>query len=321
MSGGEFDLIERHFRRATSGRRDVVLGIGDDAAILRVPFGHDLVVSIDTLNEGVHFTPGVAARDLAHKALAVSLSDLAAMGAEPAWATLALSLPKRDEAWLAGFVDGLSALAGEYGVALVGGDTTRGPLSVTLQLHGFVPPGQALCRNGARPGDRVFVTGTLGDAALALELRRTGQEEVGALARRLDRPDPRVREGRSLRDIASAAIDVSDGLLADIGHVLAASGVGARIRLADLPRSSDFLETVSGRDDEAVWPLVTAGGDDYELCFTVPPDRLSALDEAVEDWTSPVTPIGEIVAGDGLTCLGADGREYGQGRSGFDHFA
>ena len=320
MSTGEFDLIERYFRRATPGRRDVVLGVGDDAAILRLPAGHDLVVSIDTLNEGVHFAPGVVARDLAHKALAVSLSDLAAMGADPAWATLALSLPKREEAWLAGFVDGLSALAGEYGVALVGGDTTRGPLSVTLQLHGHVPPGQALCRNGARPGDHVFVTGTLGDAALALELRRSGSE-VSALCRRLDRPAPRGRVGRALRGIASAAIDLSDGLLADLGHVLTASGVGARIDLAALPRSPAFKEAMAGRPDEAAWPFMTAAGDDYELCFTVPPDRLPALEEVVRGWAVSVTRIGEIVDGAGLSCRRADGSEYRPRRVGYDHFA
>ncbi len=320
MSRGEFALIERHFRRATAGRDDVALGIGDDAAILRVPAGHDLAVSIDTLNEGVHFAAGVAGRDLGHKALAVGLSDLAAMGADPAWATLALSLPSVDEAWLDAFVDGLSSLAGEHGVALVGGDTTRGPLSATLQIHGLVPPGRALRRGGARPGDQVFVTGTLGDAGLALELRREGRE-VPALGRRLDRPDPRIREGRALRGIATAAIDVSDGLVADLGHILTASGVGGRIELAALPFSEAFREAVVGRADEAVWVLATAAGDDYELCFTVPPAQLEALDAIVRGWDVPVTRIGEIVAGCGLQLLRPDGGVYRPGRAGYDHFA
>ncbi|HYQ72938.1 MAG TPA: thiamine-phosphate kinase, partial [Gammaproteobacteria bacterium] len=213
MSETEFDIIRRYFTRQTVRHEAVLTGIGDDAAVLQVPKDRELLVCIDTLVAGVHFPPDTPAAAIGHKALAVNLSDLAAMGADPAWATLALTLPEPDPVWLEAFAGGFLALAGHHGVQLIGGDTTRGPLSVTVQAHGLAPPGQALRRTGAKPGDRIYVTGTLGDAGLALRLPEAARTELRA---RLDYPEPRLEAGRRLRGLASAVIDISDGLLADL---------------------------------------------------------------------------------------------------------
>lgn len=315
MALNEFQLIERYFAAGGLRREDVVLGIGDDAALLRVPPGMELAVSIDTLVEGVHFPAGTQAAAVGHKALAVGLSDLAAMGAEPAWATLSLSLPEADEDWLGGFASGLSALAGRYGVQLVGGDTVRGPLVVTLQVHGLVPAGQALRRRGARPGDRVYVTGTLGDAGLGLRLLRGELQATAAdtaYARgRLDLPQPRVETGLALRGIASAAIDVSDGLAADLGHILEVGGVGAVIDASALPLSEALVRSV---EPAAALELALTAGDDYELCFTVPAAK-------VEDLAGlSCTCIGQIEAGCGLRVAAADGSPVPLDHLGFDHF-
>jgi thiamine-monophosphate kinase len=243
MALTEFNLIERYFTRpAAAPDPDVILGIGDDAALVRVPTGMELAVATDTLVEGVHFPPQTAPETIGHKALAVNLSDMAAMGAEPRWATLALTLPQADEDWLTAFSSGFLALAAAEGVQLIGGDTTRGPLSITVQILGLLPSGSALRRSGACAGDLVYVTGTLGDAGLALRMLQHahGSAAVAApLAQRLNQPQPRTQEGLALRGIASAAIDISDGLCADLGHILAASGVGAHINLAALPLSAD----------------------------------------------------------------------------------
>ena len=230
----EFELISR-IRERVASRDDVVLGIGDDAALLLPPAGMQLVVAMDTLNEGVHFPAGTAPSAIGWKALAVNLSDLAAMGATPAWCTLSLSLPEPDAGFIDGFLDGFLQLAQRHDVALVGGDTTRGPLSVCVTVHGFVEPGQALRRDGARVGDEVWVSGTLGDAAAALAQWRGGDAMDASLRERLDRPTPRLALGRALRGIATACIDVSDGLLADLAHVCKASGVGAEVDAAALP--------------------------------------------------------------------------------------
>jgi len=311
----EFELIDHCFRRA--GRRDdVALGIGDDAAVLAVPAGRRLVVALDTLNEGVHFLPGTAPADLGWKALAVNLSDLAAMGAEPAWLTLSLSLPRADESWACAFADGLFALADRHGMALVGGDTTRGPLSVGVQAIGLVEPGRELRRSGARPGDSVLVSGTLGDAAAALgQLKATGKADP-ALRARLDRPEPRLALGRRLAGLASACIDVSDGLLADLGHLLDASGCGARIELARLPRA-DAMRV----DSEAeLWDLQLAGGDDYELCFTVGAARLAEAEGLAAELGVRVSRIGTVEAQPGIRCLRPDGGLHQPPAAGWDHF-
>lgn len=313
----EFDLIARIHARAAS-RDDVVLGIGDDAAILRVPPGRDLVVAMDTLNSGVHFPEDTAPADIGWKSLAVNLSDLAAMAATPAWCTLSLSLPQPDAAWVDGFLDGFLELAMRYEVALVGGDTTRGPLSVCVTVHGLVEPRGALRRKGAHVGDDVWVTGTLGDAAAALRQWEAGDAIDPALRARLDRPTPRVAAGHALAGIATACIDVSDGLLADLGHVCRASRVGAVLDVDALP-ASDALRRAFGRETARV--LQSAGGDDYELCFTAPKTARLAVESALFASDVPVTRIGRITADAGLIVLhDADGTEWSPPRRGYEHF-
>ncbi|MFP7722534.1 thiamine-phosphate kinase [Lysobacter sp. A3-1-A15] len=314
----EFDLIHRIHQRARN-RDDVVLGIGDDAALLQPPAGRQLVVAMDTLNAGVHFPVGTMAADIGWKALAVNLSDLAAMGAEPAWCTLSLSLPDADPAWVDGFLDGFLDLADRHRVSLVGGDTTRGPLSVCVTVHGFIEPGSALRRAGAMAGDDVWVTGTLGDAAAALS--RLHEVPPGAghdeMARRLDRPTPRVGCGRALVGLAHAAIDISDGLLADVGHVARASGVSIRLEVDALP-ASDALGEAFAADTRRT--LQASGGDDYELCFTTPVDarhRVAALSETLG---LRITRIGTVEAGEGVHATLADGRAWQPARNGYAHF-
>jgi thiamine-monophosphate kinase len=312
----EFDLIER-IRARAGARVDVVLGIGDDAALLAPPSGLLLAVATDTLNVDVHFPGETAAADIGWKALAVNLSDLAAMGAQPAWATLSLSLPHAEVAWVDAFLDGFLELASRHGLALVGGDTARGPLSICVTVHGFVARDAALRRAGARAGDDVWVTGTLGDAAAALLQWRAGGAADPALRARLDRPTPRIEAGLGLAGIASAAIDVSDGLLADLGHVCSASGVGAEIELAALPAS----EALAMRfDADARRVLQAASGDDYELCFTAPPDRRDAVAALAARSAVPMTRIGRVVAGSGVRALLPGGNEWPAPRAGHVHF-
>ncbi len=316
MSHSEFELIRRFFSEQGVQRADVPLGIGDDAALLTPPADQQLAMSVDTLIAGVHFPLDTPVLAVGHKALAVNLSDLAAMGAEPAWATLALSLPEADEAWLSDFARGFFSLARKHQVQLVGGDTTCGPLSITVQVTGFVPPGQALTRSGARPGDGVYLTGTVGDAGLGLRLQQQGEPHsaVGAtLIRRLDSPAPRIATGIHLRGRASSAIDVSDGLAADLGHILAASGVGAELHIEQLPLSAAFRELAPAD----AWQAAVSAGDDYELCFTLPPGEEHVLTEL----DCPCTRIGEITATPGLRWYDARGNELSLERSGFDHFS
>ena len=317
----EFDLIERIRARAIA-RDGVLLGIGDDAALLQVPAGHELAVTADTLNAGVHFPADAPPADIGWKALAVNLSDLASMGARPAWCTLSLSLPGDDTAWLDAFLDGFLGLADTHAVALVGGDTTRGPLSIAVTAMGWVEAGAALRRDGARPGDDVWVTGTLGDAALALShllgKRTLNENQLAAVLPRLDHPHPRILAGQALRGLASSALDLSDGLASDLGHILKASGVRAQIDLDLLPLSPVLQDAVPARD---AWQLALAGGDDYELCFTVPQEHHGALDTALANCGVRFTRIGRIQAGD-------PGIDYVQGEQpvelhlkGWDHFA
>jgi len=315
----EFDLIRRHFAEATPARADVPLGIGDDCALLQPPPGVCLAVSMDTLVEGQHFFAGADPTDLGHKALAVNLSDLAAVGAEPAWATLSVTLPQANSDWLGGFMRGFAALAAVHRVQLVGGDTTRGPLSITIQLHGFVEPDKALRRAGGRPGDRVCVSGTLGDAGLALQcLQRDagGQGVSDALRGRLHRPVPRVDLGRLLRGQASAAIDVSDGLLADLGHICESSGVGAVIELGRLPMSA----LVAAEAARGNWEFSLAGGDDYELLFTVDPARAAALLQTCRGAGHAVQEIGYLAADRDIRLVYPDGQVKKEAPRGFDHF-
>jgi thiamine-monophosphate kinase len=314
----ELDLIRDYFSRVGVPRPDVVLGVGDDCALLRVPVGLDLAVSIDTLAAGVHFLPDSDPEGIGHKTLAVGLSDLAAMGAEPAWATLALTLPKADRTWIAAFCRGFARLAERHGVQLVGGDTTRGPLSVTVQVHGLVPLGTGIRRGGACSGDRVWVTGTLGDAGLALRRLGAGEPVSAFLRDRLDRPEPRVALGLSLRGLASGMIDLSDGLAADLGHILEASGVGAEIELPALPLAPEVSGYLHETGD---WTLPLASGDDYELCFTVPPGRCAAIEALAERCDCRLTAIGVVTDQPGLRCLQANGSHWRPVRAGYDHFA
>ncbi|MHB1587220.1 MAG: thiamine-phosphate kinase [Acidiferrobacteraceae bacterium] len=318
---GEFDLIRRYFRGRGPARRDIVLGIGDDCAVLAPPVDRELVVSTDTLIEGVHFPEGTHASDLGYKALAVNLSDLAAVGAEPAWFLLNLSLPRVDADWLAAFSEGLFSLATEQQVALVGGDTTRGLLTVTITVLGFVPKGEALTRAGAKPGDIIYVTGFVGEAALGLKQWR-GQVDVPEeyrpeIMERFLRPRPRIAEGQALRGLASAVIDVSDGLAADLGHILEDSGVGARVWLERLPVSAAYDSVFSG----AGWDAALAGGDDYELCFTLPPAARHAFHGQLPRFNCGFAEIGVIEHAPGLRLITGDGSAYVPTQSGYDHFA
>lgn len=321
LPSSEFDIIRRYFEAHSPQRADVALGIGDDAALLVPPAGQHLAVSVDTLVAGVHFPLETDPAAIGHKSLAVNLSDLAAMGAEPAWATLALTLPTADEAWLAGFCAGFFALAREHGVALVGGDTTHGPLSITVQVMGFVPPGQALTRAGARPGDGIYVTGTVGDAGAGL---RVAQSKLNLpaligdqLKTRLDRPTPRVAAGLALRGLASTAIDISDGLAADLGHILEASGVGAELELARLPLS----EALRNCGIQEPWRLAASAGDDYELCFTLPRGKEGEALAQLVALGCPVTRVGTVTAEPGLRCVNAAGQAVTLVATGYDHFA
>jgi thiamine-monophosphate kinase len=322
MAISEFSLIDRYLAVQQLNRPDVALGIGDDCALLVPPAGLQLVVTLDTLVADVHFFADADPESIGHKALAVNLSDLAAMGATPAWATLALTLPKADEEWLARFCRGLFALADRYGVQLVGGDTTHGPTTViTLQAHGFVPPGQALRRAGAKPGDGIYVTGTPGDAGLALAAAY-GKTTVGAAYHayaqaRLEWPEPRIAQGIALRGVASAAIDISDGLAQDLGHILERSGGGALLEVDGLPLSSALTASL---DPDAAIMTALASGDDYELCFTVSPDRTSQLESVAADWDCCCTRIGVITAESGLRLIRADGSTFHLERLGYDHF-
>ncbi len=313
----EFDLIAR-IRQRVATRSDMILGIGDDAAILSVPPGKQLVVAMDTLNAGVHFPADTAPADIGWKALAVNLSDLAAMAASPAWCTLSLSLPQPDAAWLDGFLDGFLALAAQHDVALVGGDTTRGPLSICVTAHGLVDPRGALLRSGARIGDDVWVTGTLGDAAGALRQWQADGPADAALRRRLDRPMPRVEAGLRLAGIAHACIDISDGLLADLGHVCRASRVGVALEIDALPASEALLRTF---DIATRRELQIAGGDDYELCFTAPKTARLAVEDAMQTSDLPATRIGCITGDAGKRLLhDCDGVEWFAPRAGYVHF-
>ena len=321
----EFDLIELIRHRTAQARDDVRLGIGDDAAVLAVPSGQELAVAIDTLVEGVHFPPGTDPADLGWKALAVNLSDLAAMGASPAWALLSLTLPQADRVFVEAFAEGFSRLAGAHRLALVGGDTTRGPLSVSVAVHGFVPPGRALTRAGACVGDVVLVTGTLGDAAAGLNVARQapghpdGREDLREyLLERLNRPVPRVAAGVALREQAHACIDVSDGLLADLGHICAASGVAAEIDAALLPRSPALLGLC---DEDAALRFALGGGDDYELCFCVPAPRQAQVQADLARLGCGASRIGRIVAGSGVRVRGEDGAWLEGAVAGWEHFA
>lgn len=319
MALAEFALIER-IRARSKGRDDIVLGIGDDAALLQPLAGHWLAVTADTLNSGVHFPPETRPADIGWKTLAVNLSDLAAMGATPAWGTLALSLPSAEAEWIDAFADGFFALADAHDWRLIGGDTTRGPLSLSVTAFGHVPQGQALRRDGAQVGDDIWVSGTLGDAAFALQAWQRGEldvarhaadAEIEFLRQRLLRPTPRVELGHALRGLATSAIDVSDGLLADVAHIARRSALRAYIDAALIPLSP-ALQCAAASNIARHCAL--AGGDDYELCFTAPGICRDALQEVSLRTDAAITRIGMMTTGDGVHCDG------GPCSHGYQHF-
>jgi thiamine-monophosphate kinase len=318
----EFALIERYFSHCGAERRDVELGVGDDAALLRPEPSEDLVAAIDTLVAGVHFLPDAAPESIGHRALAVNLSDLAAMGARPAWALLALTLPAADERWLEGFARGFGALARAHDVALVGGDTTAGPLCVTVQVLGHVPRASALRRSGARPEDALFVSGSAGDAAAGLLLLKGGlkledAKAASELRERFSFPTPRVALGERLRGHANACIDISDGLLGDAAKLAQASGCGVEIAYEELPVSQALVRAVGA---ERARYLALTGGDDYELCFTVPPAHIDELARALPQELWNYRRIGTLRASAGAVVTRA-GTVMEFSHSGFDHFA
>lgn len=313
----EFDLIQRYFTRPAP---NAILGVGDDAALLRVTEGMELAVSTDMLVSGTHFLPDADPFLLGHKTLAVNLSDLAAMGAVPRWATLALSLPDADAEWLRRFSAGFFTLADEHGVELVGGDTTRGPLNLCVTIMGEVPRGKALRRSGAQTGDDIWVSGTLGAAALGLA-HLQGKIELPEDARlsclaALHQPRPRVALGLALRDLASSAIDISDGLLADLKHILESSNVGAEIAFAALPAPSLW-----NIDETVLRHSILAGGDDYELCFTASAIRREKIEAVSAELQLPLARIGSIIEGRQCTVRAGDGSVMTIKESGYDHFA
>jgi thiamine-monophosphate kinase len=318
----EFGLIARYFTRPVSD--DFVrVGVGDDAAVVALAPGHELAVSVDMLVEGRHFLPDVDPEALGHKTLAVNLSDLAAVGARPRWALLAGALPDADERWLAAFTRGLFALADRFGVSLIGGDTTRGPRNLCLTIMGELPAGTAITRSGAAAGDDVWVSGTLGDAMLALAALQgrtpLPPAELSCLRARLERPEPRVPLGEALRGIATAALDVSDGLTGDLAHILEASHVGARIEVAAMP-CSDVMRAKIDEDRALALQWLLAGGDDYELCFTAAASDRGRVVAAGARCDVAVTRIGTITHDTGLLLVDERGERLALPRA-FDHFA
>ncbi|MCW9014957.1 MAG: thiamine-phosphate kinase [Gammaproteobacteria bacterium] len=315
----EFNLINDYFKSMPVRRKDVVLGIGDDCAILEVAEGKQLAVSTDTLIEGTHFPRQTSARNIGYKSLAVNLSDLAAMGAEPAWVSLALTLPEENPVWLKEFSEGFSELANSYQLQLIGGDTTRGPLSITIQIFGFVNKTRTLRRDAAQPGDLIYLSGTLGDAGLGLDLllNQSQQTEQQFLIERLNRPQPRITTGKELVKISQCAIDVSDGLSADLGHICEQSNCGAEIKLADLPLSKE-LKAFYGADIN--WNNILSSGDDYELCFTIRPEYQDQIKIIEDKLNVKLSCIGKITPGAGIKYIDKDNRPVQIADKGYDHF-
>lgn len=317
----EFDLIKHYFSKQVVKRKDVILGIGDDCALLAPAEHQHIAVTTDTLVAGVHFPEGTEPRAIGHKAVAVNLSDLAAMGAEPTWISLALTLPEVNEDWIGEFCAGVFDLCEFYNVQLVGGDTTQGPLSITITAQGLAPKDKFITRSNAKAGDWLYVTGELGDAALALQ-SLLGNVDVaeafkGQIFKQLNYPKPRILVGQALRDYATSAIDISDGLISDLGHICEASNVGAVINLQNVPISSFMRETL-GR--EQAINLALCGGDDYELLFTVPEDNKVGMETALSNIGISTTCIGQINTSGKISTV-LDGEAVTLDSKGFEHFS
>jgi len=320
----EFSVIEKYFTYDVA-RDDVVLGVGDDCALLSPPPGKQLAVTVDTLVSGVHFPVNTPAEEVAYKSLAVSLSDLAAMGAEPAWATLALTLQDVNEQWLEKFSTGFKETLNAYGLQLIGGDTTQGPLTVTVQLTGFVDAGKAMRRDAAKPGDRIYVTGTLGDAALGLKLLAVDDLPDPAISKacinKLNHPVPRVEFAQKAVEYCACAIDISDGLMADLGHILKASACGARLYYDQLPASTEFRNCATYLKSFDYQQMILAGGDDYELCMVASFENEKALFSLAESMGVLLTHIGDVDASGKLSVLDSHGELIELKQSGYEHFA
>jgi thiamine-monophosphate kinase len=314
----EFGIIDRFFNRQHVRREDVVLGIGDDAAVVNPAAGASVVVTTDVLVNGVHFPEDAEPEAVGHKALAVNLSDIAAMGAEPAWATMGLTLPGVDESWLDAFSVGFFSLAEQFNVQLIGGDITRGPLTIAVQVMGIVGEGSCMTRGGARENDLIYVSGTLGDAALGLQglggMIAVSERDLAYLTERLHRPAPRVALARAIAPLATAAIDISDGLAADLGHICEASRVGAVVDVANLPLSDAYRRCLT----QVGWEPAASFGDDYELCFTISPDDAERVERIARGVEPAITRIGRIT-GDGIRWMYGD-KPVSIHEQGYQHF-
>lgn len=311
----EFNLIYEHINTQSFTRPDVIKGIGDDCAILKIPEGYSLAVSMDTLVSGVHFPETASAYSIGYKSLAVNLSDLASAGAIPAWITLSLTLPKQDNQWLDQFLAGLFDLAKKYNVQLVGGDTCQGPLSISIQAHGFVK--NALLRSTASEGDLIYVSGFLGDASIGFDLLESNESDFNHCVTRFHQPEPRIDLGLKLADIATACIDISDGLVSDLQHICDSSSCGADIRLNKIPLSDEFL---SYYNNEPEYRRALSFGDDYELCFTVKPASINRIKEISEKLSLPLSCIGEITAASNIQFLDSDNKNIDIKNKGYQHF-
>jgi thiamine-monophosphate kinase len=321
MSSSEFSLIKQYFSKQQSSRKDVILGIGDDCAIVAPPANSHIAISTDTLVAGTHFLQDVDPKAVAYKALASNLSDLAAMGATPSWVSLALTMPEPDEKWLASFCEGFFELADYFGIQLIGGDTTKGPLSITLTVQGTVPNGEALLRSGAEIGDWIYVTGTLGDSAAGLSVILNEQPDSKPYAKVLERRhyyrQPRILAGQALRSVATSALDISDGLIADLGHILTSSNLSAEIDVDAIPLSAELIEFIGCK--EQAQQLALQSGEEYELCFTVPEANKGMIETVMSHTGVSATCIGQVGAGSGITLL-KQGEVLDWQLVGFDHF-
>lgn len=320
MAASEFALINKYFNALTEEDPAVLCGIGDDAAVVRIPSDMEAVLTMDSMLQGVHFPEQTAATDIGYKALATSISDLSAMGARAKWALLSLSLPEMDEDWIRQFSQGFAQLARQHQISLIGGDTNKGPLSVTIQLQGLAPAGAVLRRNGARPGQSIYITGNLGDAGVGLDIitnkRLVNEPHRSYFISRLNRPLIYADAGEKLRGIADSAIDISDGLAPDLDHILTASGVGAEIYMERLPLSEPMLASI---DQACAWNYALTAGDDYQLCFTAAGHRRAVID-ACEGNDIPVSCIGTITNSGGLQCRQNNGKEFTPVGNGYRHF-
>jgi len=326
----EFDLINQYFKPPCSARNDVLLGIGDDCALLSVPPDKALAVSTDTLISGVHFPHGTMPEDIGYKALAVNLSDLAAMGAEPAWASLAISLPTADKRWVEQFMQGFNPLAAQYNLVLVGGDTTQGVLSITVNIYGFVNEKKALKRSNASAGDLIFITGTLGDAGAGLDAVLNAErynipvdDTLRHCINRLNRPEPRIRAGLLLTQLSQiAAIDISDGLLVDLKHICEASQTGAIIHLDKIPLSDTLAGHYQKRPggQQPDWQAITCAGDDYELCFSCPEYQVDEMNKVFEAQDISLTQIGKMTSSNKIECFDKAGIRQNLPLTGYTHF-